>query len=395
MVYIYIILLFLLSACTPSTSLPDTNKLMSTPNGEYSTATPNYQVTLDVVSTQAGYARSTADAAFEIGIQATDNHEERQQELARIAQDNVLLTNQSNIWTVTAAGTSVPLTQTQQIILNTQIAGVQTQQAGQMTMVKEQPTQIVAITRAKNSNQTWWIEFLIRMFVFIGMGVFFISIGIFVAKYNPPPPVKKLEFIDRDILPSDFTPVPVEYYGDTLSSANKQEDGNKEAVVEVATNPDTSYPSKDVYKFPCTSEQLDELATKTIIQGLSLAYDNFAGKGSLFTRETYAPVYSFMLRHRLSMSTGIKLDGKNKGVILTTKDIVGEINGYDVLSQWIASRTLPGTFTVEDPKPLPSSVQQPAMPLPAMGNVPHTQENIPMLEEKGSGLIPLRDLNNE
>lgn len=353
----YIFILFLLLVgCAPATSLPTNNNIVNKAQA-YSTSTPSidYISTIAVAQTQGAYAQETAQVVIGIGIQATSDHEQREYEQNKMnidaTQSASYLTSQSSMWTATAAGTSIAATQTQQPIQNTQIAGVQTLQAGNMTAVKEYPTQIIAIANANNYEKTYWIEFAIRMFTLFGIGIFLIGVGYFAARYKPSITVQE---VDKDIVPDDLViPIPIQDYAQNIGT-----------TITVKDESSPAFTSETRYIFPCTDEQLDELADKVINQGLSLAYDNFVGKGSKFTRETYAPVYSFMQANRLAKSTGIK----NKGIILTDREF-GLVNGWDVLLGWLEKRELPEPFTTLGPTPPPTT---PPLPVDAPNLIPDT-----------------------
>jgi len=275
-----------------------------------------------VALNQAAIAQATADAANRLVVEATNAHEQREHE---IALSNAQGTQQAQSekmvvygWTVTAAFTSIPLTQTQQSIINTQIPRQQALMAGALTATKEAPTQMVAMTNAENYSKYWIFEFILRMFAFVGLGVFLIGIGIF-AFYRRGTQ-KEENAIDE--LPDELPFIVPD-----------------ETRIVMANNYGASFGTTYRTIVPCSPEQLTELATKVLSgeKNKTLAINEWEYKDTGLTRKILVRLRNWLQLNRFAESIGA-------GRIMLVDA------GIAFLEEWVAQKELLNEYEFEEVK---------------------------------------------
>jgi len=373
---IHLLLLLLLVACSPAGTGESLQPLSTQINKIQPTQyiaeipTVNYEATIAVKNQAIENAVSTTNAIMALQVQATASKEQINQENIRYTHEADLRTALQNAVTLTAAPTSVYLTKVQQDALNTQIPVQQGLLSGQLTSTSEAPKNALLVSQVENNRKYGFLEYFMKYIVTVSVVFFLVTFGVWFLRR----PVEKVVYKERIHYKEPETQfiVPIADYANDLPSNKPLE----QAIASAKSS--GAYPSEIKYQFPCTPEQLDELAEKVITKGIGLGYDNFAGKDSLFTRETYAPVYSFLLDRKLAKSTGIK----NKGIILTDRDF-GEINGVDLLTGWLESRVLPEPFTYTAPL---SDVNSPESCTSEGENARVPEARV----QEGGDLLPLR-----
>jgi hypothetical protein len=375
----FLIFVIFINACSPVTQEPaelNSETILNTPEVYY-TDTPipeptiDYQSQIDSVNATSQSVIQTSDVLNRLQTEATAAYEQIAQENVRFTHEADLLTAQSVAWTATMMPTSVSLTATQQAVLNTQIPMQQALLAGQITSTHEAPELLLKAVDANNAERYGFIEYFLKFIFMISVSFFLVLLGLWL--YSKPE--QRVQIIEIEKEPSII--VPIDDYAKTIA--------RPETVIAVEQKSD-NYPSQIKYAFPCTDDQLTELAQKVVVDGLSLAYDNFMGNDSLFTRETYAPVYSFLQSNRLAISTGIK----NKGIILTD-DSFGPVNGRAILTGWLDTHTLPDNFSTA-PLPTPSDLPTGI----SYSTTEHVSAQHVSVAEPGTGVQPaprLVDLN--
>lgn len=274
------------------------------------TATVDWQGTAMV-------AQATADEARRLNTQATAEFEQRVQEQGAWTAQADGWTAQANQWTATAALTSVPLTATQQAVVNTQVPIEQALMAGQLTATKEAPTQMMAMEDARIYEEHGETDFIIRMFVLAAMGVFLLGVGLFALAVRPKEDAKagSAEAVAAELEP-DLIPL-------------KQE---KETVITVKTNNGQGLGQDKIYKLPCSAEQLSELAERVIVFGETLGVNNWEGEKSLLTRAVIIRVRRFFVQKKLGVETKSGRVGLND-------------DGLALLRGWLESKTLPHSYS--------------------------------------------------
>lgn len=317
-----ILFLVLISACSPIVS--EQSEILNTPEIQYTsapvpTATLDVQSTLSVIGTQIAEAQATANAVNLAIVQITEGSEQRSHEQLQMTSQSSQLTAQSDSWTATVFLTSFPATSTQQSISNTQISDYGTMQASQITAIADAPRIAMAQNAADNIKKYGFIEYLIKYVVFITIAFLFACLGFFFLR--KPKIITETKIVE--VLPPIIP----------IKNAMRDE---YLAKVELKQNSDTPFPKSDLLVFPCTPEQMDELADKVINKKMSLAYDNFYGKESKFKRETYRPVYDFLKNNKLAKPAG----AQNKGIVAS--ELLEEI-----LLGWLNNKNLPEDYSLE------------------------------------------------
>lgn len=314
-----------------------------TNNTEYvlSTSTPQPTATI-VPSATIDYqqtaivAQSTADEARRINSMATAEYIRLMNEqLAMtqvIEQQNFIIQS----WTATAALTTIPLTATQQAIVNTQIPQQQQIIAAQMTATKYAPTQMVEMVNAQNYVKYADANQMAGIVGKWSIGVFVIGILIFLFR-----------------LPMTTTkPQPTE-----------EKESSLETVVWVKNTKDNGAQSLRVV-IPCSPDQLTELA-ENITQGKkTLAINQWEGKDTLFTRDVILKVRAWLRQNDFVIPT-------DDGQLAPT----GEL--FDFLCGWLESNQLPDGYDFPPHSPEKSEpanhTEKPQETIIPMGN--HTYDN--------------------
>lgn len=200
------------------------------------TQTPVPTSTIGYMET-ALVAQATADEARRINAQATVAHESillAQSQLTAQAEANELvqlqLTAQWEGITATAAYTSVPLTATQQVYANTEMAARQRLQAAQLTATIAAPTQMMAMARAENYQKYGGVDYFVKWFFIVVIVAFLIGLLAWMLRN----PVMQKQTEEPQKQPTSFT----------VNYVKRENGGYKQSNLSV----------------PCSPEQLTELA---------------------------------------------------------------------------------------------------------------------------------------
>jgi len=231
--------------------------------------------TVDYMST-ANVAQATADEARRINAMATVEYVAQINQILQMTANAEQREHEVFSWTVTAALTSIPLTQTQQAAINTQVPVQQSLLSAQLTATKEAPTQIVAMENAQNLRKYGKAEFMVRIFAIGSLGLFCVGLTVFLVRF-PVPVVDKTEEEKEE----DTVPTPVTRF-----------------VVERQSHPAPGVFSQSRFEIPCTPEQFTQFAIKVTQGEKSLAVNEWEGKDVLFTRKAYLPVRAWMREER-------------------------------------------------------------------------------------------------
>jgi len=299
-----------------STSIPQTKTPIPTATIDFNATSQVALSQVVVALNQAATSQAEADAANRLVVEATSAHEQREHEIALSNAQGTQQAQAKNMivygWTVTAAYTSIPLTQTQQSAINTQVPRQQALMSGALTATKEAPTQMVAMTNAENYSRYWMVEFVLRMFIFVGMSVFLFGIGAF-AFYKRKG--QEEENIVDEIL---------------------QELPQTETVLRVETNHDTAFPTMSRMIVPCTPNQFTELVKGVLTDGKTLGINQWEGAESVFTRDEFTPVRNWLLSNRLAQHSS------GRGALMLTAE------GESIFIEWLNSYTLPAAYKFEN-----------------------------------------------
>lgn len=283
-------------------------------NTEYPIATSTPQPTFTIVPSAtidyqqtAIVAQSTADEARRINSMATA-------EYVRLINEQLAMTQvveQQNFviqsWTITAALTTIPLTATQQAVINTQIPQQQQIIAAQMTATKEGPAQLVAMRDAENRVKYGKLTYIANIVAALAIFVFAIGVVVFVFRF---PMVKRDATQEHD-----------------------DEQPTSENVTRINLYTDNGTHS-ELHDVPCSSDQLSEFAEK-FLEGVTLRINNWEGSNTLWTRDVYEPFRDWMEKVKL-VEVDIKPNGSKQ---LTPKP---ELSVF--LRHWLDRGVLPAGY---------------------------------------------------
>lgn len=288
------------------------------------TVTIAYQATAEIANTQVAIAQATANEASRLNTQATAEFEQRVQAQLQMTHEYEMQVFEAYAWTVTAALTSVPLTATQQAVINTQIPMQQAIARAEMTKVKEAPTQMKALIEAEQYAKYWPVEFMIRMFAFMALGVFLIGLGVFA--YRQAQSMAPVATIPEPTAIPEMDPVPQVVRTYQVSST----------PVIVSDNAGGGFGTTYKYSVPCSPEQLTELAEKILSgeKNKTLAINEWEGSDTKMTRSTLVRLRSWLQTNRFAESIGA-----GRVVLATT--------GENFLRGWLDAQTLPTEYDFE------------------------------------------------
>jgi len=301
-----------------------------TNNTEYPSETRTQQPTVTLIpSATIGYqetaviAQQTAMEAVRINAGITAEYEVRIQEQLQMTAEYEQRVQEIYQWTATAALTTIPLTATQQAMLNIQIPTQQAIIADHMTATHEAPTQIVAMINAKNHEKFGEVSYLsgiagpwITLILVVGVLVFLFRL----------PVANKSETPERE--------------------------SQLETVVWIRNTKDNGAKSKRM-TIPCTPKQLTELA-ENITQGKkTLGINQWEGKDTLFTRDVILRVRAWLRDNQFVTPT-------DDGQLAPNNEL------FDFLCGWLESHQLPteyefGEKNVQTPAQIVSQQQQSTM----------------------------------
>jgi hypothetical protein len=282
------------------------------------TATIGYQATAAVAETARVAAEGTSVAAARLMVEATAAHEARLQDQMRLTAEAEQRSFAAFSWTATARFTSVPATQTQQAIQNTQIAGYQTMTAGQLTATYIAPTQVVALAWAEAEAETALWRSWMEVFAMGAVGLSMMGLTGFVFWKWKAGLVMVTPAVEG---------------GDEVHEMD---------VTHVKTVDRSGGNLKiDWWAVPCSPDALTEFAQGILSGSKTLAINHWEGAASEhFSRESIKAMRNWMQGNSFALSVG-------GGVLaLTDRSHVGEgrMGGREFLTSWLEHRALPDGY---------------------------------------------------
>jgi hypothetical protein len=268
-----------------------------------------------VAQTQVFIAQGTAIEAARINAQATAQHESYLRALVEATTQAEKINALKIQTTATAAGTSIPLTATAQANNNKAIATQQVLMAAQMTATREAPDVLREMKAAQVYNAT--VDFWIQVWAYGMFGVFALAVPVALFTFPRKSASPK---IPAPITPADFAPIPV------MPPV-------QETVIRVQRT--GAFPRMDRLVVPCSETQWDDFARGVILQGLSLAINNWEGAERPFTREEYIALRNWMQANQLTQSAG------GGSSILSAR-------GEEFLRGWIDAGEMPAEYRFEE-----------------------------------------------
>lgn len=284
-----------------------------------STPEPTATITLTPTPTvdwqgTAIVAQTTADEARRLDTQATAQEKDRiQQQLGWTAQAD-MWTAQSDQLTATMALTSIPLTATQQAVVNTQVPIDQALMAGQLTATKEAPTQSKAMTDARIYEEHGETDFIIRMFVLGALGVFLLGIGLFAFSARP-----KVEATPRSAVLAQAVHEPdlIPLKPELVKSQASVKQNQNEVPVSIVKDHGGGNVAIENYSVPCSDQQLTELTCRVLDEGETLGVNNWEGDGTTLTRAVIYRLRNWFQAKQMVNSIGSgRLKFNEKGLAL-------------------------------------------------------------------------------
>lgn len=272
------------------------------------TATATSVPTIDYQST-AIVAQATADEARRINAMATAEYVALLNEQLKMTAEIERQEFERDSWTATAALISIPLTSTQQAVLNVQVPTQQALISAQLTATKNAPTQIVAMVNAQNYQRYGKADYVLRM-IFLASIAFF-AIGITIYLLRQPVPQSKPVAIKQ--------PVKTE----TVVWIKDQNNGGATSTRFV---------------LPCTPDQLTEFAEQITQGRKTLAINNWEGAGTSFSRDAILKVRSWLRDNGFASQTG-------DGQLAPTNELLAFLIG------WLDTRQLPVDYQFGEEKP--------------------------------------------
>lgn len=238
-------------------------------------ATIDYKSTAEVAQAQANIAQATADEARRVNAMATAQYISLINEQARITSEAERRVFEIYSWTATAALTTIPLTATQQAVMNTQVPAQQQLMSAQLTATQAAPTLQAAIISSEYKRLYGKAEH-IGMIAF--QWTFIIGAIIFVFWL-----FKRWDQEERHLRLMEQLP---------------NAEPVKETVVQMKKDKGGGSYSQTRHVIPCTPAQLTEFA-EFVTQGKkSLAINQWEGSDTSFTRSTYMPFRAWMREER-------------------------------------------------------------------------------------------------
>jgi hypothetical protein len=295
----------------------DLGIVLATPSAPIATATATLipTATVDYQAT-AVIAQQTADEARRLNTAATAAYEVRVQEQLKMTAEAERQAFESYSWTATARWTSVPATQTQQAILNTQIAAQQTMVAGQMTATHEAPTLMVAMANAEVEAQFAPLRVGMEIFALFSIAMFLLFVvGFVIWRWRNASPAAE----------------PARFEGEGEADLVRRVD----MVTRVETVDRSLGLRINRYVVPCTPEALTELSQALVSGEKSFGINSWEGSASEnFTREKIKEVRHWMQLNGFAQGIG-------QGRLHPTDD------GMRFFDGWLRQLRLPDEFEFE------------------------------------------------
>lgn len=263
------------------------------------TATIEYKATAFAAETQAAIAQATADQARRIMVQATNDQAQREHE-AQIQNSNATQQAESNhamllSWTATAAQTAIPLTATAQRENLTAIAEYNEVTIAMITATAALPTQIVAEADAQTIAKFAPLRMGAQIFAMFAIGVFLLFSAWFMRWYWMRQDAREWLKSPAGVAGLDgFVPVP----------DVEPEIIRPETIVTVRQDFGGGNMRMDKYTVPCSKEQLLQVAENILTKGWTLGINQWESAETLFTRNTFGKLRSWLQGNKFAISTG-------------------------------------------------------------------------------------------
>jgi hypothetical protein len=314
--YLGIFLFILLTACGSIPSIGQeplaTHALAATPQNITPSVTPSetpeptatigYQATAIV-------AQQTADAASRLMVEATAQHEALINEQIGYTAESERQEMQILEWTATAAPSSIPATQTQTYLNDKANATRQSMMITSVVMTQQAPTMIIAMAQAETQARFAPINAGIYVFAIFSISCFLIGMTVWFLRR----PVEMGTQTESEETPEE----PYELDLGTVVNVKKNNDG---------------YLSTRRMVVPCTPEQLTELAEGLISGEKTLAINQWEGRNTKLTRDTFMAVRNFLQTNQYVRNAG------GVGNLALTAD------GEAFFREWREKQTLPPSF---------------------------------------------------
>lgn len=266
--------------------------------------TIGYEATIQV-------AQATADEARRVNAMVTAEFEQRVQEQLQITAEAGRQYFAIQSWTATAALTSIPLTMTQQVADNTRIANNQAIASGQLTATYQAPTQMAAVMLVRTQAQFATIDRVARVFFMVAAGIAMLMLVVW--------------FVRNPILPREEN--------------DEQEKQPDHTEIWIRDEKDHGAKSEH-FVFPCTDEQLTELAEMVMNGARTFGYNRMETGSRTFRgqRETLEQTRLILEKARLATNTH------------AGESVINE-RGVAFFEQWFETHEMPDGFEITDPLP--------------------------------------------
>ncbi len=287
------------------------------------TPTIGYEATAHVAQTSEAEQRLLAEAAERLNVKVTAEEEQRiQQRLAWTAQSDQW-TAQASQWTATAVGTSVPLTSTQQAVLNTQIPAQQALMSAQMTATQGAPTLMVAMRDAEIAVYYAPVKAIGILFALFTLGIFFLSMSYNLYKDDQRKRERMVRQQDAEAGAGAENEAPTIIHPIDLPMT----------TIQMTHDHGGGFSSSKRLMVPCSEAQLTELAEGLISGRKTLAFNQWEGKSSQhFTRPVFQQVRAFLQINKLAKSAA------GAGNLMLTDE------GEAFFRKWLDTRSLPHSY---------------------------------------------------
>ena len=269
------------------------------------TATIEYKATANAAETQAYIAQATADEANRVMVQATNDQQQREHETAMQSNSATQQAEANKIivlgWTATAYQTTVPLTATAQVDNMTAIANYKAVTIAEITATAYMPTQIVANANAETQAQFATAFAWVQVFAIFALGVFLLFTAWFMRWYWMREDARAQAQSPQGVAERHgFKPIPqVQPEPDPVFTQPVPE-----TVVTVRQDNGDGNLRMDKYTVPCTREQLLQVAENVLTKGWTLAINQWESAETLFTRNTFSKLRSWLQASHFAVSAG-------------------------------------------------------------------------------------------
>ena len=293
------------------------------------TNTPVPPPTIDYQNT-AVIAQQTADEARRVNVMVTAQYEQLALAQAQITAEHERSVMQIYSWTEQAAGTVIPLTATQQAIINTQSAMKQELAYANMTATEHVPTQMAALVNAENDAKFSKANNIARLAGTWSVIMFICAIVIFLFTH---PSLKGTNY-ERSVEDE------MEENHETAAEPRKME-------IAFETRSKGGYQSS-LSTLPLDEidgpRLLDEFALAILNKEKTLAIGHWEGSKTLWNRDLYHP---FRLWLRNPFNEDPKKITRAFAIADESNKLVPTPELYEFCEQWVNTRKLSDEYEFE------------------------------------------------